>query len=85
MNVSHRPAELFAAFDEPDPIARAGFIPTIRFAERCALPALVAEEAKLVGVANGAGAAPEVEALSLVGGMAVAGRAARVVCEGPYR
>ncbi|MGX4691610.1 hypothetical protein [Streptomyces sp. JNUCC 63] len=42
MKVSHSPATLFAAFDDPDLIAHAGLVPTIRLAERCGLPALVA-------------------------------------------
>ncbi|MET8647175.1 hypothetical protein ABZV71_39175, partial [Streptomyces sp. NPDC004675] len=53
MQVSHRPAELFVAFDAPDPIAHAGLVPTIRLAERCGLSALVAEKVKLAGAGNG--------------------------------
>ncbi|ALC20213.1 hypothetical protein ACH46N_14295 [Streptomyces pristinaespiralis] len=42
MKVSHRPAELFAVFDNPDLIAHAELIPTIQLAERCALPRAMA-------------------------------------------
>ena len=49
--------ELFAAFDDPDLIAHAGLVPTIRLAERCGLPALVAAKVKLAGAQNGAGTA----------------------------
>ncbi|MFI6360647.1 hypothetical protein ACIBJF_50990 [Streptomyces sp. NPDC050743] len=46
MKVSHSPATLFAALDDPDLIAYAGLVPTIRLAERCGLPRLVAEKLK---------------------------------------
>ncbi|WP_181007606.1 hypothetical protein [Streptomyces sp. SM1] len=42
MKVSHSPSTLFAAFDDPDLVAHAGLVPTVRLAERCGLPALVA-------------------------------------------
>ncbi|MCW5253615.1 hypothetical protein [Streptomyces sp. SHP 1-2] len=54
MKSSHSPARVFAAFDEPNLIAHAGLVPVIRPAERCGLPALVAEKVKLTGAANGA-------------------------------
>ena len=66
--VSHRPAGLFAAFDDPDLIAHAGLVPVIRLAERCGLPALVAEKVRLTGARNGAGTAADAKALSIVGG-----------------
>ncbi|WP_409471630.1 IS1380 family transposase [Streptomyces sp. HC307] len=69
MKVSHSPATLFATFDDPDLIAHAGLIPTIRLAERCGLPRLVAEKVKLTGAKNGAGTAADAKALSIVGGM----------------
>lgn len=69
MKVSHSPATLFAAFDDPDLIAHAGLVPTIRLAERCGLPRLVAEKVKLTGAGNGAGTAADAKALSIVGGM----------------
>ncbi|PWI11982.1 IS1380 family transposase [Streptomyces sp. NWU339] len=69
MKVSHSPATLFAAFDDPDLIAHAGLVPTIRLAERCGLPRLVAEKVRLTGAANGAGTAADAKALSIVGGM----------------
>ncbi|MFF3784468.1 hypothetical protein [Streptomyces sp. NPDC001933] len=53
MKVSHRPAELFAAFDARVLIAHAGLVPTIRLAERCGLPALLAEKVKLAGAGKG--------------------------------
>ncbi|MCX4849377.1 hypothetical protein [Streptomyces sp. NBC_00893] len=46
-------------FDDPDPIAHAGLVPTIRMAQRCGLPALVAEKVKLTGAKNGATAGHE--------------------------
>ncbi|WP_073945630.1 IS1380 family transposase [Streptomyces kebangsaanensis] len=70
MKSSHSPARVFAAFDEPNLIAHAGLVPVIRLAERCGLPALVAEKVKLTGAANGAGTAPDAKAMSIVGGMA---------------
>ena len=57
MKVFHKPAGLFATFDDPDLIAHAGLVPTIRLAERCDLPALVSARVKLTGVKNGAGTA----------------------------
>ncbi|WP_250400392.1 IS1380 family transposase [Streptomyces cellostaticus] len=69
MKVSHRPAELFAAFDDPDLIAHAGLVPTIRLAERCDLPRLVAEKVHLTSAKNGAGTAADAKAMSIVGGM----------------
>jgi hypothetical protein len=57
VEVSHRPAELFAAFDAPDLIAHAGLVQTIRLAERCGSPRLVAEKVYLTGAKNGAGTA----------------------------
>ncbi|MER7690828.1 hypothetical protein [Streptomyces sp. NPDC097610] len=56
-------------FDAPDLIARAGLIPTIQLAERCGLPALVAEKVRLTGAKKGAGTAADAKALSIVGGM----------------
>jgi Transposase DDE domain group 1 len=69
VKVSHRPAELFAAFDDPDLIAHAGLVPAIRLAERCGLAALVAAKVKLTGAKNGAGTAADAKTLSIVGGM----------------
>jgi hypothetical protein len=66
---SHGPARVFAAFDEPNLIAHAGLGPAIRLAERCGLPALVAEKVKLGGANNGAGTAADAKAMSVVGGM----------------
>ncbi|CAM5325688.1 MULTISPECIES: IS1380 family transposase [Streptomyces] len=69
MKVSHRSAELFAAFDDPNLITHAGLIPAIRLAERCDLHARVAEKVKLTDATNGAGAAADAKSLSIVGGM----------------
>ena len=69
MKVSHSPAALFAAFNDPDLIAHAGLVPTIRLAERCGLPRLVAEKVKLTGAGNGAGTASDAKTLSIVAGM----------------
>lgn len=69
MKVFHRPAGLFAAFDDLDLIAHAGLVPTIRLAERCGLPGLVAEKVHLTGAKNGAGTAADAKAMSIVGGM----------------
>ncbi|SCE55581.1 hypothetical protein GA0115245_15161, partial [Streptomyces sp. di188] len=69
MKVSHTTAAVFAAFDDPNLIAHAGLVPVIRLAERCGLPALVAEKVKLAGARNGAGAAADAKAMSIVGGM----------------
>ncbi|MGI5133842.1 hypothetical protein [Streptomyces sp. CA-106110] len=38
MKVSHRPAELFAVFDDADLIAHAGLVPTIRLASGAGWP-----------------------------------------------
>ncbi|MEU9190047.1 hypothetical protein AB0D14_37045 [Streptomyces sp. NPDC048484] len=65
----HSPARVFAAFDEPNLIAHAGLVPAVRLAERCGLPALVAEKVKLSGAKNGAGTAADAKVMSVVGGM----------------
>ncbi len=70
VKVFHSPARVFAAFDEPNLIAHAGLVPAVRLAERCGLPALVAEKVKLVGAKNGAGTAANAKVMSVVGGMA---------------
>ncbi|WP_110085005.1 IS1380 family transposase, partial [Streptomyces sp. NRRL WC-3549] len=66
---SHGPARMFAAFDESNLIAHAGLVPVIQLAERCDLPALVAEKVKLTGAKNGAGTAADAKTMSIVGGM----------------
>ncbi|MGW9033210.1 IS1380 family transposase, partial [Streptomyces sp. NPDC055722] len=68
--VSHTPAAVSAAFDDPNLIAHAGLVPVMRLAERCGLPRLVTEKVKLTGVTNGAGAAADAKVTSIVGGMA---------------
>ncbi|CDR06941.1 hypothetical protein GCM10022420_008400 [Streptomyces iranensis] len=69
MQVSHTPAAISAAFDDPNLIAYAGLVPVMRLAERCGLARLVAEKVKLSGAKNSAGAAADVKVTSLVGGM----------------
>ncbi|WP_406729507.1 IS1380 family transposase [Streptomyces sp. GD-15H] len=69
MKVSHSPATVFAAFDEPNLIAHAGLVPAVRPAERCDLPRLVAEKVRLTGARNGAGTAADAKAMSIVAGM----------------
>lgn len=69
MKSSHSSAAVFAAFDEPNLIAHAGLVPIVRLAERCGLPALVAEKVKLNGAKNGAGTAADAKVISIVGGM----------------
>src|SRR5215472_143749 len=69
MQVSHTPAAVSAAFDDPNLIAYAGLVPVMRLAERCGLPRLVTEKVKLTGVTNGAGAAADAKVTSIVAGM----------------
>ncbi|MGI5513815.1 IS1380 family transposase [Streptomyces sp. CA-106131] len=69
MQVSHTPAAVSAAFDDPNLIAHAGLVPVMRLAERCGLPRLVTEKVKLTGVTNGAGAAADAKVTSIVAGM----------------
>ncbi|MFI9042503.1 transposase [Streptomyces sp. NPDC053726] len=70
MQVSHTPAAVSAAFDDPNLIALAGLVPVMRLAERCGLSRLVAQKVKLTGAKNGAGASADAKVTSLVGGMA---------------
>ncbi|MFD9286443.1 IS1380 family transposase [Streptomyces mirabilis] len=70
MQVSHTPAAVSAAFDDPNLIAHAGLIPVMRLAERCGLSRLVSEKVRLTGADNGAGAAAEAKVTTIVGGMA---------------
>ena len=70
MQVSHTPAAVSAAFDDPNLIAHAGLVPVMRLAERCGLARLVAEKVKLTGAKNGAGAAADAKVSSFVAGMA---------------
>jgi hypothetical protein len=70
MQVSHTPAAVSAAFDDPNLIAHAGLVPVMRLAEQCGLSRLVTEHVKLPGGKNGAGAAAAAKVTSIVGGMA---------------
>lgn len=47
----------------------AGLVRTIRLAERCGLPRLVAEKVHLAGARNGAGTSADAKAMSIVGGV----------------
>jgi hypothetical protein len=70
MQVSHTPAAVSAAFDDPNLIAHAGLIPVMRLAERCGLARLTSQKVKLSGAKNGAGAGADAKVTSIVGGMA---------------
>ncbi|WP_406408230.1 IS1380 family transposase [Streptomyces sp. NBC_01643] len=70
MQVSHTPAAVSAAFDDPNLIAHAGLVPVMRLAERCGLSGLVTQKVKLTGTTNGAGAAADAKVSSIVAGMA---------------
>jgi hypothetical protein len=70
MQVSHTPAAVSAAFDDPNLIAYAGLVPVMRLAERCGLGGLVSEHVRLPGGKNGAGASAGAKVTSIVGGMA---------------
>jgi hypothetical protein len=70
MQVSHTPAAVSAAFDDPNLVAYAGLVPVMRLAERCGLGFMVREKVKLPGGRNGAGAAAEAKVTSIVAGMA---------------
>ncbi len=69
MQVSHTPAAVSAAFDDPNLITQSGLVPVMRLAERCGLSRLVAEKVKLTGAKNGAGAAADAKVTSILGGM----------------
>ena len=69
MKSSHSPAAVFAAFDDPNLLAHGGVTAVVRLAERCGLPELVRQKVRLAGAGNGAGAAPDAKAMSLVAGM----------------
>ncbi|MGW4938100.1 hypothetical protein ACWEQH_34785 [Streptomyces sp. NPDC004166] len=70
MQVSHTPAAVSAAFDDPNLVAHPGLVPVLRLAERCGLSRLVTEKVKLTGTKNGAGAAADAKVTSIVAGMA---------------
>ncbi|MCX4850410.1 IS1380 family transposase [Streptomyces sp. NBC_00893] len=70
MQVSHTPAAVSAAFDDPNLIAYAGLVPVMRLAERCGLSRLVTQKVKLTGTTNGAGASVDAKVTSIVAGMA---------------
>jgi len=70
MQVSHTPAAVSAAFDDPNLIAHGGLVPVMRLAERCGLSRLVTQKVRLAGAKNGAGAAADAKVTSIVAGMA---------------
>ncbi|MEU9625177.1 IS1380 family transposase [Streptomyces sp. NPDC048155] len=70
MQVSHTPAAVSAAFDDPNLVAHAGLVPVMRLAERCGLSGLVTQKVKLSGTTNGAGASADAKVSSIVAGMA---------------
>ncbi|MCX4785460.1 IS1380 family transposase [Streptomyces sp. NBC_01221] len=70
MQVSHTPAAVSAAFDDPNLVAHAGLVPVMRLAERCGLSGLVTQKVKLSGTRNGAGASADAKVSSIVAGMA---------------
>ncbi|MEU6018705.1 IS1380 family transposase, partial [Streptomyces sp. NPDC047515] len=70
MQVSHTPAAVSAAFDDPNLIAYGGLVPVMRLAERCGLSRLVAERVRLTRARNGAGAWADAKVTSIVAGMA---------------
>ncbi|MET8537763.1 IS1380 family transposase [Streptomyces sp. NPDC005065] len=70
MQVSHTPAAVSAAFDDPNLVALAGLVPVMRLAERCGLSGLVTQKVELSGTTNGAGASAGAKVSSIVAGMA---------------
>ncbi|MFI1184254.1 IS1380 family transposase [Streptomyces sp. NPDC020799] len=70
MQVSHTPAAVSAAFDEPNLIAYAGLVPVMRLAERCGLSRVAAEKVRLPRTKNGAGASAGAKVTCIMGGMA---------------
>ncbi|MGI5143647.1 IS1380 family transposase [Streptomyces sp. CA-106110] len=70
MQVSHTPAAVSAAFDEPNLIACAGLVPVMRLAERCGLSRMVADMVRLTRTKNGASASADAKVASIMGGMA---------------
>ena len=66
MQLSHTPAAIGAAFDDPNLIASAGLVPLIALAESAGLLELVSAH---VGVPTDKGANADLETMSLVSGM----------------
>ncbi|PBC92828.1 hypothetical protein BX281_0541 [Streptomyces sp. Ag82_O1-15] len=67
MQCSHAPA---VAFDDANLVAHAGLVPVMRLAERCGLARLTAQNVKLGGAKNRAGASADAKVTSLVASMA---------------
>jgi DDE family transposase len=67
MQSSH--AAVDVVFDDPNLIADAGLVPVVALAEQIGLPELVAEQVRITGVVNSAGAAPAAKVMSLLAGM----------------
>ncbi|MFF8789166.1 IS1380 family transposase [Streptomyces sp. NPDC015125] len=69
MHFSHAASAVSAAFDEANLVTCAGLVPVMRLAERCGLARLVADNVKLSGAKNSAGAAADAKVISIVAGM----------------
>ncbi len=66
MRLSHARRAISARFDDPNLVSCAGLVPVMALADRCGLPALLAEHVKIIAK-GGANAAAKV--LALVAGM----------------
>jgi Transposase DDE domain group 1 len=69
MQSSHAAVAVSAVFDEPNLVADAGLVPTVRLAERAGLPQLVDQAVRVTGAGNGGGANPAAKVMSLVAAM----------------
>jgi hypothetical protein len=66
MRLSHARAAISVRFDDPNLVSCAGLVPVVALADRCGLPALLAEHVK-IAAAGGANAAAKI--LAIVAGM----------------
>jgi Transposase DDE domain group 1 len=66
MRLSHARAAISVRFDDPNLVSCAGLVPVMALADRCGLPALLAEHVK-IAAAGGANAAAKI--LAIVAGM----------------
>ena len=69
MQSSHAASAVGVVFDDPNLIADAGLVPVVALAERAGLPELVTELVRIRGTANGAGANPAAQVMSLLAEM----------------
>jgi hypothetical protein len=53
MRLPHDPLKIFASFDDPNLVSRAGLVPVISLAERAGLHALVRRHVQIVAKAGG--------------------------------